>query len=182
MPDDLTIVAQYAKSSGPPSRVYNAASRLLDSAALIDGFLAVVSPELERQQAELEEACEARIDGLRADHAAEIADLEDENRKLRDERDALQSAIAEQVPQVLNAAADKLHSLPATDGAALKGPYWYRQGFLQAADLLRDWADYPAALDSLGSPVKAAESHGDGRNPQTQGAREGQGAREAQEG
>ncbi|KAB2384737.1 hypothetical protein [Actinomadura montaniterrae] len=50
--------------------------------------------------------------------------------------------------QVLNAAADQLDALPK-DGTALKGPYWYREGFKQAGDMLRDWADYPAALHAL---------------------------------
>lgn len=74
--------------------------------------------------------------------------LEDQRHK----RDALKAELAEVVRRTLNAAADKLHALPATDGAALKGPYWYRQGFTQAADLLRDWADYPAALDASQRP------------------------------
>jgi hypothetical protein len=40
----------------------------------------------------------------------------------------------------LEAAADQLDTLPA-GGEALIGPYWYRQGIVQGADLLRDWAD-----------------------------------------
>jgi hypothetical protein len=84
-----------------------------------------------------------------------IAAADADRDRLETERDALKAAIAEQTQRTLNAAADKLYALPVTDGAALKGPYWYRQGFTQAADLLRDWADYPAAL-------AAPESHEDG--------------------
>lgn len=48
--------------------------------------------------------------------------------------------------RVLTAAADQLDAMPETDGASLKGPYWYRDGWKQAAGMLRDWADYPPAL------------------------------------
>lgn len=51
----------------------------------------------------------------------------------------------EHAERVLTAAADQLDAMPK-DGTALKGPYWYRQGFKDATDMLRDWADYPAAL------------------------------------
>lgn len=76
----------------------------------------------------------------------EVETLRAERNEARAERDALKAALAEQTQRTLNAAADKLYALPA-DGAALKGPYWFRKGFTDAADLLRDWADYPAALD-----------------------------------
>lgn len=52
----------------------------------------------------------------------------------------------EHARRVLTAAADQLDAIPETDGAALKGPYWYRDGWKQATSMLRDWADYPAAL------------------------------------
>lgn len=48
--------------------------------------------------------------------------------------------------RVLTAAADQLDAMPETDGAALQGPYWYRDGWKQATGMLRDWADYPPAL------------------------------------
>lgn len=52
----------------------------------------------------------------------------------------------EHARRVLEAAADQLDAMPATDGAAIKGPYWYRDGWKQATGMLRDWADYPPAL------------------------------------
>lgn len=52
----------------------------------------------------------------------------------------------EHARRVLTAAADQLDAMPETDGAALKGPYWYRDGWKQATGMLRDWADYPTAL------------------------------------
>lgn len=64
-------------------------------------------------------------------------------------RIVLAAVLPEAESRTLNAAADKLESLPETDGAALKGPYWYREGFKQAGGLLRDWADYPPALDGF---------------------------------
>lgn len=56
------------------------------------------------------------------------------------------------VETTLRQAAEYLESLPATDGAALKGPAWYRQGFKDAIHLLYDLADYPPALNSTRKP------------------------------
>jgi hypothetical protein len=56
------------------------------------------------------------------------------------------NAPGEHAERILTAAADQLDAMPETDGAALKGPYWYRDGWKQATGMLRDWADYPAAL------------------------------------
>lgn len=52
--------------------------------------------------------------------------------------------LAAELKSVLNAAADRLDKLPV-GGEALKGPYWYRQGVHDAANLLRDWADASGA-------------------------------------
>jgi hypothetical protein len=73
------------------------------------------------------------------------------------ERDALKAEVCEQVEKVLNTAADQLDALPP-GGEALKGPYWYRQGVHDAADLLRDWSGskiFLAALDVPESPAPA---------------------------
>lgn len=121
-----------------------------------------VAVERERQRteaalAERDQQFERKCEALRERDAARnlaavreklLREAWDAHHATMDERDVLEAELAEVVPRTLNAAADKLFALPATDGAALKGPYWYRQGFTQAADLLRDWADYPAALDA----------------------------------
>jgi hypothetical protein len=61
-------------------------------------------------------------------------------------RVVLAAVLPAYIERVLTAAADQLDAMPETDGAALKGPYWYRDGWKQATGMLRDWADYPAAL------------------------------------
>lgn len=61
-------------------------------------------------------------------------------------RATLAAVLPAYTERVLTAAADQLDAMPETDGAALKGPYWYRDGWKDATGMLRDWADYPAAL------------------------------------
>lgn len=61
-------------------------------------------------------------------------------------RPVLAAVLAACIERVLTAAADQLDAMPETNGAALKGPYWYRDGWKQATGMLRDWADYPPAL------------------------------------
>jgi DNA repair exonuclease SbcCD ATPase subunit len=105
---------------------------------------AIAAADADRDRLEAErDALKAKLEARREDEERTYDELEAEFLRAAEERDALKAAIAEQTQRTLNAAADKLYALPATDGAALKGPYWYRQGFTQAADLLRDWADYP---------------------------------------
>jgi hypothetical protein len=108
---DLIRVAQWAKSSGSPSDVYNAACRLLDAPA--EGSFRWYLKQVEA------------------------------------ERDAL------------NAANERMKALAERWGGGL-------------------WAERYAARE-LRAALDGAESHGDGRTPQTQGAVEGQEATEAQE-
>jgi uncharacterized protein YlxW (UPF0749 family) len=113
---DLMRVAQWAKSSGSPSDVYNAACRLLDT----DNSAKVAADHL------LDRAI---------DLARQVGRAEARAAQLQDERDALQAQVAR----------------------------------LRTANIERE------------AVVKAIQRHGGGRNPQTQGAVEGQEARDAQE-
>lgn len=61
-------------------------------------------------------------------------------------RATLAAVLPAYIERVLTAAADQLDAMPETDGAALQGPYWYRDGWKQATGMLRDWADNPAVL------------------------------------
>jgi hypothetical protein len=60
-------------------------------------------------------------------------------------------AIGHRDAEVLRISADKLDALPP-GGEALKGPYWYRQGVHDAADLARDWADQADHGDGPSAP------------------------------
>jgi hypothetical protein len=90
-----------------------------------------------------------RSPGVSAEVIEEYCDFE-LHPSMRSEREELRpilaAVLAEHAQRVLTAAADQLDAMPETDGAALKGPYWYRDGWKQATSILRDWAEYPAAL------------------------------------
>lgn len=72
------------------------------------------------------------------------------------EIDLLMGAVEQHVALRLNEQADRLDSLPPS-GEALQGPYWFRDGIHNAADLLRDEADRIERIARKSSPAEKAQ-------------------------
>jgi hypothetical protein len=187
-PSDLQKVCQWAKSSHSPSDVYNAACRLLDQVgeferlrrlemfgdenhtarlAEIDrlqNLLHERTVELEQLRAKVESLTESRIFWRKF-----AGKLEAERDERQDERDALKAAVEGKAIVEKEHLAEILVYVFGDDDVAVVSAA-ARDGLL---------ASLKVAIET---PRNGAESHGDARTPQTQGASEADGENEAQEG